>query len=80
MTPSVRRRPIPDLAGGASLPYARVMEIMIPLIAGLALFWLIGRGVPWNAKLTTIVVTLAIVLLIVALERGGYWPEAFRRR
>jgi len=56
------------------------MEIMIPLIAGLALLWLIGRGVPWNAKLTTIVVTLAIILLIVALERGGYWPEAFRRR
>jgi hypothetical protein len=56
------------------------MEMMIPLIAGLALFWLIGRGVPWNAKLTTIMVTLAIVLLIVALERGGYWPEAFRRR
>lgn len=56
------------------------MEIMVPLIAGLALLWLIGRGVPWNAKLATIVVTLAIIILIVALERGGYWPEAFRRR
>ena len=55
------------------------MEIMVPLIAGLALLWLIGRGVPWNAKLMTIVVTLAIVILIVMLERGGYWPEAFRR-
>lgn len=56
------------------------MEIMVPLIAGLALLWLIGRGVPWNAKLTTIVVTLAIIILVVALERGGYWPEALRRR
>ena len=55
------------------------MEIMVPLIAGLALLWLIGRGVPWNAKLMTIVVTLAIIILIVLLERGGYWPEAFRR-
>ncbi|WP_198302152.1 hypothetical protein [Bosea sp. AS-1] len=55
------------------------MEIMVPLIAGLALLWLIGRGVPWNAKLMTIVVTLAIIILIVMLERGGYWPEAFRR-
>ena len=55
------------------------MEIMVPLIAGLALLWLIGRGVPWNAKLMTIVATLAIIILIVALERGGYWPEAFRR-
>lgn len=55
------------------------MEIMVPLIAGLALLWLIGRGVPWNAKLMTIAVTLAIIILIVMLERGGYWPEAFRR-
>ena len=55
------------------------MEIMVPLIAGLALLWLIGRGVPWNAKLMTIVVTLAIIILIVMLERGGYWPEALRR-
>lgn len=56
------------------------MEIVVPLIIGLSLIWLIGRGVPWNAKLMTIVVTLAIVILIVALEHAGYWPEAFRRR
>ncbi|MBN9442783.1 hypothetical protein [Bosea sp. (in: a-proteobacteria)] len=56
------------------------MEILVPLIAGLALIWLIGRGAPWNAKLMTLVVTLAIIVLIVALERGGYWPEAFHRR
>jgi len=56
------------------------MEIVIPLIIGLSLIWLIGRGVPWNAKLMTIMVTLVIVILIVVLERGGYWPEAFRRR
>jgi hypothetical protein len=56
------------------------MEMLIPLLAGLALVWLIGRSVPWNAKLTTIVVTLAVIVLIVAIERGGYWPEAFHRR
>ncbi|CAH1650051.1 conserved hypothetical protein [Hyphomicrobiales bacterium] len=55
------------------------MEILVPLIIGLSLIWLIGRGAPWNAKLLTIAVTLAIVILIVALERGGYWPEAWRR-
>ncbi|WP_176168659.1 hypothetical protein [Bosea thiooxidans] len=55
------------------------MEIVVPLIIGLSLIWLIGRGVPWNAKLMTIMVTLAIVILIVALERGGYWPEGWRR-
>ena len=56
------------------------MEIIVPLIIGLSLIWLIGRGVPWNAKMMTVVVTLVIIVLIVALERGGYWPEAFQRR
>ena len=55
------------------------MEIVVPLIIGLSLIWLIGRGVPWNARLMTLVVTLAIIVLIVALERSDYWPEAFRR-
>ena len=55
------------------------MELLIPLIAGLALIWLIGRGVPWNAKLMTILVTLAIIVLIVLIERVGYWPESWRR-
>ena len=56
------------------------MEMLIPLVAGLALIWLIGRGVPWNAKLVTLAVTLGVIVLIVLVERGGYWPEAFSRR
>ena len=55
------------------------MEIVIPLIIGLSLIWLVGRGVPWNAKLMTLAVTLAVVLLIVLLERSGYWPDSWRR-
>lgn len=56
------------------------MEMLVPLMIGLTLIWLIGRGVPWNAKLMTLVVTLAVIVLIVAIERGGYWPEALQRR
>lgn len=56
------------------------MEIFIPLLIGVTLLWLIGRGVPWNSKLMTIVVTLGVIILIVMLERGGYWPESFHRR
>lgn len=56
------------------------MEIVVPLVIGLALIWLIGRGVPWNAKLMTIIVALAVIVIIVALDRGGYWPEAWRTR
>lgn len=56
------------------------MEIFIPLLIGVTLLWLIGRGVPWNSKLMTILVTLGVIVLIVMLERGGYWPESFYRR
>ncbi|MCV9939132.1 MULTISPECIES: hypothetical protein [unclassified Bosea (in: a-proteobacteria)] len=56
------------------------MELLIPLLAGMALIWLVGRHVPWNAKLMTIVVTLAVIVVIVLLERNGFWPEAFRRQ
>lgn len=56
------------------------MEIFVPLFIGLALIWLIGRGVPWNSKLLTIAATLGVIILIVMLERGGYWPESFYRR
>jgi hypothetical protein len=56
------------------------MEMIVPLMIGLTLIWLIGRGVPWNAKLATLAVTLAVIVLIVLLERGGYWPDMFHRR
>lgn len=55
------------------------MEYVVPLLIGLTLIWLIGRGTPWNAKLITLAVTLAVIVLTVALERSGNWPDAFRR-
>ena len=55
------------------------MEIFVPLLMGVTLIWLIGRGTPWNAKLMTLAVTLAVIVLIVVLERSGFWPDAFRR-
>lgn len=56
------------------------MEIFVPLLMGVTLIWLIGRGTPWNAKLMTLVVTLAVIVVIVLLERNGFWPESFRRQ
>lgn len=56
------------------------MELIIPLLVGMTLIWLIGRGVPWNAKLITLAATLGVIVLIVLLERGGYWPDVLRRR
>ncbi len=56
------------------------MELFVPLLIGLTLIWLVGRGVPWNAKLLTLAVTLAVIVLIVLAERNGYWPEGWQRR
>jgi hypothetical protein len=55
------------------------MEYFVPLLIGVTLIWLIGRGTPWNAKLLTLAVTLAVIVVIVLLERSGNWPDAFRR-
>jgi hypothetical protein len=55
------------------------MEIIVSALICVSLIWLIGRRVPWNAKLMTLAVTLAVIVLIVLLDKGGYWPDAFRR-
>jgi len=55
------------------------MEMLVPLFIGLSLIWLIGRGSSWNAKLVTLAITLAVVVVIVWLERSGLWPDSFRR-
>jgi hypothetical protein len=55
------------------------MEMLVPLLIGLTLVWLIGRGTPWNAKLMTLAVTLAVIVIIVLLDKSGNWPDAFRR-
>lgn len=65
---------------GSDCASLREMEMFVPLLIGLTLIWLIGRGVPWNAKLMTIVVTLAVIVLIVLAERAGYWPDSWQRR
>lgn len=56
-----------------------MLEIILPLLMGLTLIWLIGRGTPWNARLLTLAVTLGVIVLIVMLERSDNWPDAFRR-
>lgn len=55
------------------------MEILVSVLICVSLIWLIGRRVPWNAKLLTLAVTLCVIVLIVWLDRSGNWPEAFRR-
>lgn len=46
-------------------------DIIVPLLAGAALIWWIGRGLTWTQKLMVAAVTLAIVMAVVFFERGG---------
>jgi hypothetical protein len=48
------------------------LEILVPLTMSLALVWWIGRGLSWTTRLTVIAVTLALVAVVVGLERAGY--------
>ena len=47
------------------------MELFVPLLIGMTLIWLIGRGVPWNAKLLTLAVTPANVYM---LQQAANYP------
>ena len=56
------------------------MEIFVPVLMGLTLIWLVGRGVPLNNKLMVVVATLGLIVAIVWLERSGFWPDAWTLR
>jgi hypothetical protein len=45
-------------------------DIIIPVLMGCALLWWIGRGIGWTAKLAVAAVTLALVAVVLWLERG----------
>lgn len=45
-------------------------EILIPVLMGCALLWWIGRGIGWTAKLAVAAVTLALIAVILLVERG----------
>jgi len=56
------------------------MDWFVPLVALLAVLFLVGRRVPGQSWLMIVAVTLAIVVTIVYLERSGLWPRSWRTR
>jgi hypothetical protein len=54
------------------------MEWIGALVALLAVLFLVGRGMPGRSVLAAIVVALAAVVLILAVERAGLWPQGWR--
>jgi hypothetical protein len=46
------------------------LDIVVPVLVYCALLMWVGRGLSWTAKLATAVVTLALVICVVLVERG----------
>jgi hypothetical protein len=46
------------------------LEVLVPALMYFIMLWWVGRGLSWQAKLGTTVVTLALVAIVVMVERG----------
>lgn len=56
------------------------MEYVLPIVALLAVLFLVGRGLPLRRWPVLLAGTLAVIVLVVFAERSGYWPASWRVR
>jgi hypothetical protein len=56
------------------------MTWIVPLVALLAVLFLVGRGLPLSRWPVIIVATLAVIVLVVAAEQNGWWPRSWQVR
>lgn len=54
------------------------MEFVLPVVALLAVLFLVSRGLPLGRWPLVIAGTLAAIVLVVMAERAGLWPAGFR--
>jgi hypothetical protein len=47
-------------------------ELIVPVVMCCAMLWWIGRGLSWTARLAAAVVTLAVIICVLLVERGGF--------
>ena len=46
------------------------LDIIVPVLMYCALLWWVGRGMSWTARLAAAVVTLALIICVLLVERG----------
>ena len=46
-------------------------DIVIPVLMSCALLWWVSRGMTWTTRLAVTVVTLALIVCVVLVERAG---------
>jgi hypothetical protein len=51
------------------------LDIIAPVIMSCALLWWVSRGMTWSMRLAIAAVTLTLVVLVVTIERAGFWPK-----
>jgi hypothetical protein len=49
------------------------LDIVVPVFVCCALLWWIGRRLSWTQRLAATAVTLAVIIVIVWVERSGFW-------
>lgn len=56
------------------------MQIALGVVSLLLVLFLVGRRMPGRRWPAIIAATLAVVVLVVMLERGGFWPASWHTR
>lgn len=48
------------------------LDIIVPVILGCAMLWWVSRGISWIRLLAVAAVTLALIAIILWVERSGF--------
>ena len=51
------------------------LDIIAPVIMCCALLWWVSRGMTWSMRLTIAAITLALIVVVVTIERSGFWTK-----
>ena len=53
--------------------HAPPLDIVVPVLICCALLWWIGRSLSWTQRFAATAVTLAVILVVVWVERSRFW-------
>lgn len=48
------------------------LDVLAPVLMYCALLWWVGRRISWTKRLIVAAVTLALIALVLLVERGGF--------
>jgi uncharacterized membrane protein YadS len=48
------------------------LDIIVPVVMCCAMLWWVGRRMSWTTQLAVTAITLAVIIGVLLLERGGF--------